>query len=80
MQDALQLGWWWCRAEAAVFLKFVLAMIMFNEVDIDSLQSWSDLWFAPWRDSESSLDWKGKMTQVFMISMHDKNNSYAAMG
>lgn len=38
---------------------------------LNSLHSWSNLWFALQRVSDLGPDWEGQMTHVSMISLHD---------
>lgn len=42
---------------------------------MNSLHIWSNLWFAPQRDSDLGPDWEGQMTHVSMISLHDYKES-----
>lgn len=42
---------------------------------LNSLHSWSNLWFAPQRDSDLGPDWEGQMTHVSMIGLHDYKES-----
>lgn len=51
---------------------------MCNKLDtgpLNSLHSWSNLWFAPQRDSDLGPDWEGQMTHVSMIGLHDYKES-----
>lgn len=48
---------------------------MGNKLDTDPTNSWSNLWFAPQRDSDLGPDWEGQMTHVSMIGLHDYKES-----